>query len=27
MKQIERIKEFGGWLERWQHDSETAIAA
>lgn len=23
MKQVERIKEFGGWLERWQHDSET----
>ncbi|HQT30660.1 MAG TPA: S-formylglutathione hydrolase [Thiobacillus sp.] len=21
MKQIERIKEFGGWLERWQHES------
>jgi hypothetical protein len=21
MKRIERIKEFGGWLERWQHDS------
>lgn len=23
MKQVERIKEFGGWLERWQHDSNT----
>ena len=23
MKQVERIKEFGGWLERWQHESET----
>jgi len=23
MKQIERIKEFGGWLERWHHDSDT----
>ena len=21
MKQVERIKEFGGWLERWQHES------
>ena len=21
MKQVERIKEFGGWLERWQHAS------
>jgi S-formylglutathione hydrolase len=21
MKQIERIKEFGGWLERWHHES------
>ena len=21
MKQIERIKESGGWLERWQHES------
>lgn len=23
MKQVERIKEFGGWLERWQHESAT----
>lgn len=23
MKQVERIKEFGGWLERWQHQSAT----
>ncbi|MDP2028509.1 MAG: S-formylglutathione hydrolase [Thiobacillus sp.] len=23
MKQVERIKEFGGWLERWQHESTT----
>lgn len=23
MKQIERIKEFGGWLNRYQHDSES----
>ena len=23
MKQVERIREFGGWLERWQHESET----
>jgi S-formylglutathione hydrolase len=23
MQQIERIKEFGGWLERWQHESAT----
>jgi len=23
MKQVERIKEFGGWLERWQHESVT----
>lgn len=23
MKQVERTKEFGGWLERWQHDSST----
>lgn len=23
MKQVERIKEFGGWLERWQHESST----
>jgi S-formylglutathione hydrolase len=23
MKRIERIKEFGGWLERWQHESTT----
>jgi len=23
MKQVERIREFGGWLERWQHDSDT----
>lgn len=22
MKKIEQIKEFGGWLERWQHESE-----
>ncbi len=22
MKKVERIKEFGGWLERWQHESE-----
>lgn len=22
-KKIESIKEFGGWLERWQHESET----
>ncbi|MDP2265896.1 MAG: S-formylglutathione hydrolase, partial [Thiobacillus sp.] len=22
MKQVERIREFGGWLERWQHESE-----
>ncbi|MBT9540776.1 S-formylglutathione hydrolase [Thiobacillus sp.] len=21
MKQVEKIKEFGGWLERWQHES------
>lgn len=23
MKQVERIKESGGWLERWQHESNT----
>ena len=23
MKRVERIKEFGGWLERWQHESDT----
>ncbi|MDP1928447.1 MAG: S-formylglutathione hydrolase [Thiobacillus sp.] len=23
MKQVERTKEFGGWLERWQHESAT----
>ena len=23
MRQVERIKEFGGWLERWQHESES----
>lgn len=22
MKKVEKIKEFGGWLERWQHESE-----
>lgn len=27
MKRLERIKEFGGWLERWQHDSDTCHCA
>ncbi|WP_018950042.1 S-formylglutathione hydrolase [Thioalkalivibrio sp. ALMg11] len=27
MKQLERIKEFGGWLERWEHESSACRCA